>query len=179
MRKNLKIERIITHKDYCIAHQNNHDIALLKLQERLDLSTYTPACLPEQDAKFTGRTASVYGWGNEEAPTPPSCSITRFPDPPQSPVLRETKLTIIGNSECKQSSGTVPWCVVNPVTMGEKDVSYQDRIFDDMICAYKKGTDSCQGDSGGPLSVEEEGGRHTLVGVVSFGEGCARVSCAN
>ena len=63
--------------------------------------------------------------------------------------------------------------------MGEKDVSYQDKIFDDMICAYKKGTDSCQGDSGGPLSVVEDGGRHTLVGVVSFGEGCARVSCAN
>ena len=54
--------------------------------------------------------------------------------------------------------------------MGEKDVSYQDRIFDDMICAYKKGTDSCQGDSGGPLIVRaDEKSPMYLRGIVSFG----------
>lgn len=34
------------------------------------------------------------------------------------------------------------------------------------------GRDSCQGDSGGPLTREEDGGRRSLVGIVSGGKGC-------
>jgi trypsin len=44
-------------------------------------------------------------------------------------------------------------------------------ITDTMICAAEEegGQDSCQGDSGGPI-VDEAG---TLIGIVSWGIGCA------
>ena len=46
---------------------------------------------------------------------------------------------------------------------------YPGRITPQVFCANAPGTDSCQGDSGGPLMVEGQ-----QVGIVSWGDGCAR-----
>ena len=42
-----------------------------------------------------------------------------------------------------------------------------------MVCAGMVGLDACQGDSGGPLFGVAPTGARTLVGIVSFGIGCA------
>jgi len=69
-------------------------------------------------------------------------------------VLREVDVPIISNEECNQ---------------------YYSTITDTMLCAYVDGggKDSCQGDSGGP-TVVREGDEWVLVGLVSWGLGCAR-----
>ncbi len=49
---------------------------------------------------------------------------------------------------------------------------YAGKTNEDNLCAGAEGRDSCQGDSGGPLILTD--GPPVLVGVVSWGKGCAQ-----
>merc|ERR1712127_551875 len=74
-----------------------------------------------------------------------------------SSVLKETTVKIVSQSDSTcRPYGTLP---------------------NTKMCAYRQNTDSCQGDSGGPLVLQEDG-RNTVVGVVSYGNGCARTGYA-
>lgn len=75
----------------------------------------------------------------------------------QSKVLLEVEVDALENTKCGQLLSGAP-------------------VDSTMICAGgKAGEDSCQGDSGGPLTVQQNGSEK-LVGVVSWGLGCAQAN---
>merc|ERR1719423_589765 len=73
----------------------------------------------------------------------------------QPTVLNEVDVTVQSNAQCQ--------------------TAYGNSITSNMICAADAGKDACQGDSGGPLSVMENG-KYAVVGVVSWGFGCANAN---
>ncbi|XP_025162329.1 trypsin-1 isoform X2 [Harpegnathos saltator] len=140
-----KVEKVIRHSGYSTVNYNN-DIALIKLKRPIKFEgKMRPVCLAEAGKTYTGSQAIVTGWG----------AIVEAG--PVSQTLQEVTVPIISNGECRS-------------------MNYPSRrITDNMLCAgYSEGgKDSCQGDSGGPLHVEENS-IHRLVGIVSWGEGCAK-----
>jgi len=56
-----------------------------------------------------------------------------------------------------------------------KNINIGSKITNNMLCAYTPGKDTCSGDSGGPLNWEDNNTSQVyLVGIVSFGIGCAK-----
>jgi Trypsin len=90
-------------------------------------------------------------------------------------------LTVIGLgalSEGGNSASTLQEVDVNFISTSEcnEPSMYDGEISDEsMFCAGVSGggKDSCQGDSGGPIVIQQ-GGQDIQVGVVSWGNGCAR-----
>ncbi|XP_046998024.1 trypsin-7-like [Schistocerca americana] len=126
----------------------NHDIALIRLDKPVDFGTSVrPACLPvDNTADYTDRVAIVTGWGRVEERKPTSAT------------LRKVAVPIMSMEKCRRAGYP------------------SERITDNMICAgYPQGKrDACQGDSGGPLHVDNKNGSMEVIGIVSWGRGCAR-----
>ncbi|EGI59947.1 PREDICTED: trypsin-1-like [Acromyrmex echinatior] len=143
--QDFQIERAIRHPSYSTINYDN-DIALLKLKDAIKFQdSMRPACLPEKVKTFAGKKGIITGWG----------AIKEGGQ--VSHTLQEVFIPILSNAECRATKYPAH------------------RITDNMMCAGFKegGKDSCQGDSGGPLHIEENG-VHQVVGVVSWGEGCAQ-----
>lgn len=143
--------RLIDIKNYWIHPKRNattdeYDFAVLELKEEIKFDKLTqPIKLPSSSLKIAdGSMLDVYGWGK------------LYDGGSLSVQLQKVTVPLYNHRKCKEDIAKDP--SLSPVT-------------EDMICAgYEKGgKDACQGDSGGALVF-----KNTVVGVVSWGKGCAK-----
>merc|ERR1712215_242393 len=152
--KFIKVKKMTLHPDYNSRTIDN-DIAVLELAEDLTFTKkIKPACLPSSETKdYSGIASTVSGWGGTIGWGPND----QQPQQPRQCTLKETIVKLLKGSD--------PMCSKYLKTSSSKI----------KLCAFAKDADACQGDSGGPLAVPENG-KYTLVGVVSYGMGCASSS---
>ncbi|XP_041532490.1 serine protease 29-like [Microtus oregoni] len=149
----LRVSQVIMHRDYVNVGLGS-DVALLRLEKPLDCSAnIKPVKLTSGSLEVNSRYPCwVTGWGMAHmfAPLPPPYR------------LQQVRVKIVDNAVCEQlyHNATRHW-----------NHNYK-FIQDDMLCAGSEGRGACYGDSGGPL-VCRVAGSWNLVGVVSWGYGCA------
>jgi len=144
-----KVLEIINHPLFTAGY--DYDVALLKLDRKIDLlsdTAPTPICLPPHswyDHVYEGIKPWVVGWG---LPHEIAGATTRL--------LQKLEVPVIRLQTCKDMM--------------------PHELTDRMLCAgYEEGNkDACTGDSGGPLSYKKTNKQWEQIGIVSWGEGCAR-----
>merc|ERR1711970_996464 len=147
--QDLKVEKVHVRSDYNNPARAN-DFAIMRVAQDIKFTDKVkPACLPETTSKdYAGQMATISGWGGTVGYQPGGSAVQ-----PRQCGMKETSVKILpfSNELCQAVTA---------------------RDSKTRLCAWAEGTDACQGDSGGPLTVVE-GGRYVLVGVVSYGPGCA------
>ncbi|XP_054029761.1 acrosin, partial [Dryobates pubescens] len=157
-----QVKQLLAHPAYSRATQSN-DIALLELGQPLRCGgSVQPACLPDGSLRVRSLTnCFVSSWASAAAKGERSARAGRARRGAEGPtdVLQEAKVHLMTLKLCNSSrwyNGTIPSRVV---------------------CAGYPwgGVHTCQGDSGGPLACRDKSNDYFwLVGVTSWGKGCAR-----
>ena len=92
-------------------------------------------------------------------------------------MLLEVEVPIVSDTVCEAASSDSVTSTVNGQCVTTSR-NYNGVISSEMVCAGSSGKDSCQGDSRGSFTVKSSArSQYDLVGVVSWGYGCAAVSC--
>ncbi|XP_041565535.1 CLIP domain-containing serine protease B9-like isoform X2 [Drosophila elegans] len=144
----MAIEEIHVHENYTDGYNFLNDIALIRLESKVDYSaTIRPICLPSTVGNMgmsmrDGQLLYVSGWG-------------RTLNGQSSPTKLKVEVGYWNNIRCK-------------ARYFEQHIA----LKDSQICAGgQKHADSCEGDSGGPLMSYHQG-VWVLQGIVSFGYNC-------
>ena len=148
----LEVEEYFIHPQYSNRKFSN-DLALIKLKDPIPLNNLNLKSIALANSLYDtggfqapGVVATIYGWGS----TAEGGDLARY--------LRKVDVPIVSNE------------------VANSPESYNGDIDETMIAAgiRKGGKDACQGDSGGPMITYGQQGDKVLVGVVSWGIGCAR-----
>ncbi|KAI5128107.1 Serine Protease 33 [Manis pentadactyla] len=149
-----RVRRVLLAPDYS-EDEARGDLALLQLRRPVPLGARVqPVCLPEPGARPPrGAPCWVTGWGSLSPGVPL----------PEWRPLQGVRVPLLDPRTCDRL-----------YHMGT-DVPRSEHIVQpgNLCAGYPEGhKDACQGDSGGPLTCVMSG-RWVLVGVVSWGKGCA------
>ena len=155
-----------SHPDYDSATINN-DLCLLKVNSPFELNDeVAPIAIDKTGGWSDGDYFTVSGWGTKSVRQLLIKYRILFSSQDHLIALQEGGLVAE-----KLQKVQVPFVPTEQCQSNYASSGYE--ITDGMICAGEKGKDSCQGDSGGPMIAEGPEGK-VLVGVVSWGIGCAR-----
>jgi secreted trypsin-like serine protease len=153
------VSRIFIHPRYN-GHTLTYDAAVLKLSS--PVSGIAPIKLASSKQNYlekSGRKAMVAGWGSTTARR--ACLPT-FASPAYQDRMRQAQVPIVSDSRAEQVFQDI-------CRFSDLKSIYKPSL---MVAAGGTGKDSCQGDSGGPLFVARPPGKHTQIGITSFGLGC-------
>ncbi|XP_064115567.1 trypsin alpha-3-like [Macrobrachium nipponense] len=144
------VTQVITAKDY-FQHpkydsiNQMNDIAIAVLKKPLKWTKNVKPICLPTQTNFDGKVARVAGWG----------TLSYSGTLPST--LQEVAVKVQPLGKCKKSYSKASFTVKTT-----------------NICAASPGKDACQGDSGGPLMILT-GKTWSMIGIVSFGIGCAEV----
>jgi len=157
------VTRILKHPQMSNSRLSN-DIAILYVDKDINMNHpyVNTACLPSCDNQFdfqftngTGVRCYVAGWGKDEA------------DGSFQVIPRKVDLPLVSNSQCQAGLRSA----LNRQRPGAGD---RFRLHPSEICAGAEvGKDACTGDGGSPLVCQAQSGRWTVMGLVTWGVGCA------
>ncbi|KRA84474.1 serine protease [Altererythrobacter sp. Root672] len=164
------IDSVVIHQGYTKQTMLD-DIALIKLKDDKRLAAFQDAgrLAPVSLMQPTSRDFDklellrVTGWGwmgqrGEKDTVGRLDSSGRLQRNPAD--LQQVSLNYLTDAPCKEEYGA---------SFGPGSLCAGSLGPDGKVMA---GKDSCQGDSGGPLTRQEDGGKRSLVGIVSAGKGC-------
>ena len=149
------VTKVLIHQQFNRRHLTN-DIALMWLKTPYNQTVQyreniLPVCLPDgheqsQAYYLPGTLGTVSGWGLLEETAKKGSNILQY-----------VSLPVLAHERCDNAYGR-----------------FVDINSDVQFCAGNHdGQDACAGDSGGPF-VMHRGGKYMLIGIVSYGRGCAR-----
>ncbi|XP_006874035.1 PREDICTED: serine protease 33 [Chrysochloris asiatica] len=148
------VRRVLLPPDYS-EDGDRGDLALLQLRRPVALNArIQPICLPSPGARLpSGTPCWVTGWGSLWPGVPL----------PEWRPLQGVRVPLLTARACDRL-----------YHLGADVPSWERIVLPGNLCAgyVEGGKDACQGDSGGPLTCMQSG-RWVLVGVVSWGKGCA------